>query len=198
MQIWSSHYWVCNQIWGLLALRGFSVSRRASQPISQPQRLWSAGRPNYPSSPFSSQADSSSPSCTPKHAYTQTQKQSCRRIKMQTNATQMPHRCLRLSMLMGIDNNMAHAHDTDTEQSVAHKQRLLPHHSVRTSAAAAPDEHAMCALCLCSQHTNIHITDTAQLYHCDTPDRLIGTLPVWQAGEGRVFWLQRCLIAQRF
>lgn len=72
---------------------------------------------------------------------------------MQTNATQMPHRCL--SMLMGIDNNMAHAGNTGTVQSVAHKQRLLPHHSVRASAAL-PDMHAMCARSVWAHNPHTH------------------------------------------
>lgn len=90
LRIWSSHYSACNQIWGLLVLWGFSCSRWARQSFSLPQHLWSAGRRSYPSSPLSSTRQLPLSPANPNCAYTQTQKQSCGQMKMQTNATQMP------------------------------------------------------------------------------------------------------------
>lgn len=62
LKIRSSHYWVCNQILDLLALRRFWGSHQASQHISQPQKLWSTGRPKHPPSLLCPQADSCFPS----------------------------------------------------------------------------------------------------------------------------------------
>lgn len=63
LKIRSSHYWVCNQILDLLASRRFWGSHQASQHISQPQKLWSTGRPKHPPSPLYPQADCSFPWC---------------------------------------------------------------------------------------------------------------------------------------
>lgn len=94
LQIWSSHYSACNQIWGLLVLWGFSCSRWARQSFSLPQHLWSAGRRSYPSSPLSSTrqlplSPANPNMLTPRHKNNPVGKWKCK---------QMPHRCPWLSM----------------------------------------------------------------------------------------------------
>lgn len=190
MQIWSPRYWFSNQIWGLLALRGFSVSRQARQPINQAQRLWSAGRPKLPISP-SSFPRVNSPSPQPNSHIPKHKSNSVGDWKCKTNATQMP--------MFDYADGSGQEHGGARLTHSAHN-RTIGGTQANTDATFTGQCCSLTSvMCVCVLTKSGHIThaDTTPLSHRHT-GRIKRRCARFICRSKAGVWLHQCIIAWCF